>query len=62
MIDHYINIALDLALDYSFAGWLIAIKLSVTVILALSALELIKAVVRAGLKRRNKSKRRRKHH
>lgn len=57
MIDHYIN----LALDYSFAGWLIALKLSVTVILALSTLELIKAAIRAGLKRRNKSKRRPKH-
>ncbi len=57
MIDHYIN----LALDYSFAGWLIALKLSVTVILTLSTMELIKAAIRAGLKRRNKSKRRPKH-
>ncbi|WP_158529123.1 hypothetical protein [Pseudocitrobacter sp. RIT415] len=58
MINHYI----DIALDYSLTGWLVAIKFAVTIILALSTLELIKSMIRAGFKRRRKPKRRSKNH
>ena len=52
---------IDVALDYSFAGWLIALKLAVAVLFAISALELVKAAFRACFRRKKTRAHRRKH-
>lgn len=53
-----INDYLDMALEYSLAGWVIAIKCAGIVLLTLSSLEILKSGLRACLKRRSKRSRR----